>query len=152
MSAKAMAAIEAVATTPEAAVLTSGALTSRCHRHKTSEDQSRYASRILHEKLLPLADSVLLGFCDFHCGQFSSRMIRTATGRSDRTQFSDTKTGSNEKEKQTPMRKTKKRLDKGKEARRLARSAAAAPAATKVVPDKREKPEKHKKKWVEEGQ
>jgi hypothetical protein len=50
------------------------------------------------------------------------------------------------------MRKTKKRLDKGREARRLARSAAAPPAATKVVPDKRKKPEKHKKKWVEEGQ
>ena len=50
------------------------------------------------------------------------------------------------------MRKKKNRLDKGKEARRLARSAAAAPAATKVVPDKRKKPEKHKKKWREEGE
>jgi len=49
------------------------------------------------------------------------------------------------------MRKKKNRLDKGKEARRLARSAAAAPAATKVVPDKRKKPEKHKK-WREEGE
>lgn len=60
--------------------------------------------------------------------------------------------GLNQKETQTRMRKTKKRLDKGKEARRLARSAAAPPAATKVVPDKRKKPEKHKKKWVQEGQ
>jgi hypothetical protein len=50
------------------------------------------------------------------------------------------------------MRKTKKRLDKGTEARRLARSAAAVPAATKVVPDKRKKPEKHRKKWREEGE
>ena len=48
------------------------------------------------------------------------------------------------------MRKKKKRLDKGKEVRRLARSAAAAPAATKVVPDKRKKPDKHKNKWSEE--
>jgi hypothetical protein len=50
------------------------------------------------------------------------------------------------------MRKKKNRLDKGKEARRLARSAAAAPAGTKVVPDKRKKPEKHKKRWREEGE
>jgi hypothetical protein len=50
------------------------------------------------------------------------------------------------------MRKKKKRLDKGKEARRLARSAAAAPAATKVVPDKRKKPEKHRKKWRDEAE
>ena len=50
------------------------------------------------------------------------------------------------------MRKKENRLDKGKEARRLARSAAAAPAATKVVRDKRKKPEKHKKKWREEGE
>jgi len=50
------------------------------------------------------------------------------------------------------MRKKKNRLDKGKEARRLARSTAAAPAATKVVPDKRKKPEKHKKKWREVGE
>jgi hypothetical protein len=50
------------------------------------------------------------------------------------------------------MRKKKNRLDKGKEARRLARSTAAAPAATKVVPDKRKKPEKHRKKWREEGE
>jgi hypothetical protein len=48
------------------------------------------------------------------------------------------------------MRKKKNPLDKGREARRLARSAAAAPAATKVVPDKRKKPEKHKQKWREE--
>jgi hypothetical protein len=43
----------------------------------------------------------------------------------------------------------KKQLDKGKEARRLARKAAARPASTKVVEDKRMRPEKHKKKWIE---
>jgi hypothetical protein len=48
------------------------------------------------------------------------------------------------------MRQKKKRLDKGREARRLARRAAAAPAATKVVPDKRKKPDKHKMQWTEE--
>jgi hypothetical protein len=45
--------------------------------------------------------------------------------------------------------KTKKKLDKGKEARRLARKAAARPASTKVVQDKRMRPEKHKKRWIE---
>jgi hypothetical protein len=48
------------------------------------------------------------------------------------------------------VRKKKKRLDKGTEARRLARTAAAPPAATKVVPDKRKKPEKHRKDWAAE--
>jgi hypothetical protein len=46
----------------------------------------------------------------------------------------------------------KKRLEKGREARRLARAAAARPGATKVVPDKRRKPEKHKKKSTDEGE
>jgi hypothetical protein len=43
------------------------------------------------------------------------------------------------------MRKKKKKLEKGKEARRRARSAGAAPAGTRVIEDKRKKPEKHKK-------
>jgi len=47
------------------------------------------------------------------------------------------------------MRKKKKRLDKGTEARRLARNAAAKPSSTRVVEDKREKTEKHKAKWTE---
>ena len=47
------------------------------------------------------------------------------------------------------MRKKKKRLDKGAEARRLARNAAAKPSSTRVVEDKRKKPEKHKTKWTE---
>jgi hypothetical protein len=44
----------------------------------------------------------------------------------------------------------KKRLDKGKEARRRARLAGVPPTSTRVVPDKREKSEKHKKKWTKE--
>ena len=48
------------------------------------------------------------------------------------------------------MKKRKKKLDKGAEARRLARKAAAKPAATKVVADKRKKPEKHRRKWLVE--
>jgi hypothetical protein len=47
------------------------------------------------------------------------------------------------------MRKIKKPLDKGTEARRLARNAAAKPSSTRVVEDKRKKPEKHKTKWTE---
>ena len=47
------------------------------------------------------------------------------------------------------MRKKKKRLDRGNEARRLARSVAAKPSSTRVVEDKRKKAEKHKAKWAE---
>jgi hypothetical protein len=39
----------------------------------------------------------------------------------------------------------KKKLDKGTEARRLARKSGIAPGSTQVVPDKRKKPLKHKK-------
>jgi len=49
------------------------------------------------------------------------------------------------------MRKKKQKLEKGKEARRRARTAAAAPAGTRVIPDKRKKAEKHKGRWLEEG-
>ncbi len=38
----------------------------------------------------------------------------------------------------------KKKLDKGTEARRLARKSGIAPSTTRVIPDKRKKPEKHK--------
>jgi hypothetical protein len=48
------------------------------------------------------------------------------------------------------MKKRMKRLDKGTEARRAARAKAAVPGATKVVVDKRKKPEKHKRSLVEE--
>jgi hypothetical protein len=47
------------------------------------------------------------------------------------------------------MQKKKRRLDKGAEARRLARNVAAKPSSTRVVEDKRKKPEKHKVKWME---
>jgi hypothetical protein len=49
------------------------------------------------------------------------------------------------------MEKKKKKLEKGKEARRRARAAGAAPAGTRVIQDKRKKPEKHKRPWMEEG-
>jgi hypothetical protein len=48
------------------------------------------------------------------------------------------------------MPKKKKRFDKGAEARRLARKVAPKPSTTKVVEDKRRKPEKHKKEWTNE--
>ncbi len=48
-----------------------------------------------------------------------------------------------------PEMRKKKRLDKGTEARRLARNVAAKPSSTRVVEDKRKKPEKHKIKWTE---
>jgi hypothetical protein len=48
------------------------------------------------------------------------------------------------------MRKTsKKKFDKGTEARRVARKSGLAPANTRVIEDKRKRPPKHKKKWLE---
>ena len=48
------------------------------------------------------------------------------------------------------MKKHKKKtLDLGAEARRAARRSGIAPAATKVITDKRLRPAKHKKKWLE---
>ena len=46
------------------------------------------------------------------------------------------------------MRK-KKKLEKSKEARRRARVSGLAPAETRVIEDKRRKPEKHKRRWLE---
>ncbi len=43
-------------------------------------------------------------------------------------------------------RTQKKKLDRATEARRLARKIGIAPATTRVIPDKRKKPEKHKGK------
>jgi hypothetical protein len=40
-------------------------------------------------------------------------------------------------------------LDVGAEARRAARRSGIAPAATQVIQDKRKRPAKHKKKWLE---
>jgi hypothetical protein len=47
------------------------------------------------------------------------------------------------------MKKGKKRLDPAKEARRRARKSGLAPAATRVIVDKRLRPPKHKKKEIE---
>jgi hypothetical protein len=47
-------------------------------------------------------------------------------------------------------RQKKKRLDKGIEARRRARRAGLAPANTRVIPDKRKKPTKHKPDFLDE--
>jgi hypothetical protein len=46
-------------------------------------------------------------------------------------------------------RKRKKVIDKGKEARRAARKSGLAPAVTRVIPDKRKLPAKHKKQLLE---
>jgi hypothetical protein len=48
------------------------------------------------------------------------------------------------------MKRRKKRLDKGTEARRVARKSGLAPAATRVIADKRKKPPKHKKEFLGE--
>jgi hypothetical protein len=47
------------------------------------------------------------------------------------------------------MKKKRKKLDKGAEARRLARNIGPKPGATKVVVDKRKKPQKYRKSTVE---
>jgi hypothetical protein len=44
----------------------------------------------------------------------------------------------------------KKRFEAGKEARRRARASGLAPAATRVIPDKRKRPPKHKSDLLEE--
>jgi molybdopterin biosynthesis enzyme MoaB len=48
------------------------------------------------------------------------------------------------------MKKKKRKLEAGKEARRRARKAGLTPGATRVIEDKRSRREKHKKKWMEE--
>jgi len=47
------------------------------------------------------------------------------------------------------MKRRKKVLDKGTEARRAARNSGIAPAVTRVIPDKRKRPAKHKKQLIE---
>lgn len=42
----------------------------------------------------------------------------------------------------------KKKLDKATEARRAARKSGIAPAGTRVIPDKRKRPPKHKPNWL----
>jgi hypothetical protein len=46
-------------------------------------------------------------------------------------------------------KRKKKRFDAGKEARRRARVSGVSPASTRVIPDKRKRPPKHKKGWAE---
>jgi hypothetical protein len=50
------------------------------------------------------------------------------------------------------MKRRKEKLDKGTEARRVARKSGLAPAATRIIPDKRKKPPKHKKDPLREEQ
>jgi len=47
-------------------------------------------------------------------------------------------------------RKRKQKLDKGVEARRLARKSGLVPAVTRVIADKRRKPPKHRKDLLRE--
>ena len=49
------------------------------------------------------------------------------------------------------MKWRKKKLDKGREARRVARKSGIAPAVTRVIPDKRKKPPKHKRDLLQDG-
>jgi hypothetical protein len=46
-------------------------------------------------------------------------------------------------------KRMRKKLDVGKEARRRARQSAGLPPAERVIPDKRLRPPKHKKKILE---
>jgi hypothetical protein len=47
------------------------------------------------------------------------------------------------------MKRRRKNIDKGVEARRAARKSGLAPAVTRVIPDKRKRPAKHKKQLLE---
>jgi len=47
-------------------------------------------------------------------------------------------------------KRKRKRLDKGTEARRRARRSGLAPSGTRVIPDKRKKPGKHKPDLLQE--
>jgi hypothetical protein len=46
-------------------------------------------------------------------------------------------------------RRKKKVFDVATEARRVARRSGISPAATQVIDDRRKRPAKHKKKWLE---
>jgi len=46
-------------------------------------------------------------------------------------------------------RRKKKVIDVGKEARRVARNSGIAPATTRVIPDKRKRPPKHKQNLLD---
>jgi hypothetical protein len=46
------------------------------------------------------------------------------------------------------VKRRRKTLDKGTEARRVARKSGIKPGATRVIEDKRKRPAKHKKDWL----
>ena len=48
-------------------------------------------------------------------------------------------------------KRKKKRFDAGTEARRAARQSGIKPASTRVIPDKRKRPSKHKENWLDEA-
>lgn len=48
-------------------------------------------------------------------------------------------------------KRKKKRFDSGTEARRAARQSGLKPASTRVIPDKRKRPPKHKGNWLEDA-
>jgi len=48
------------------------------------------------------------------------------------------------------MKRRKKKLDKGTEARRVARKSGLVPGVTRVIPDKRKKAPKHKQDLLRE--
>ncbi len=47
-------------------------------------------------------------------------------------------------------KRKRKTLDKGREARRVARNSGLKPPETQIIPDKRKRPEKHKSRWLKE--
>ncbi|HKV27335.1 MAG TPA: hypothetical protein VJN90_03540 [Candidatus Acidoferrales bacterium] len=47
-------------------------------------------------------------------------------------------------------RKKKRKFEKGAEARRLARENAGTPPAVRIIPDRRTKPPKHRKRLLDE--
>jgi hypothetical protein len=48
------------------------------------------------------------------------------------------------------MKRREKKLDKGTETRRVARKSGIKPGATRVIPDKRREPPKHKEDLLRE--
>lgn len=47
------------------------------------------------------------------------------------------------------MKARRGKIDVGKEARRRARASGTKPGATRVIENKRKRPPKHKKRWLE---
>jgi hypothetical protein len=50
------------------------------------------------------------------------------------------------------MKRRRTKLDKAVEARRVARKFGLAPGSTRVIPDKRKKPQKHRKALQNEAE